>query len=215
MRLRIATGLLVLGLGLGGLLGLYLPNQSASLSHDPLVDEYVRLVSVIYARGEDLATVEAYLARLGRGEPVLMVRDVARRNGSPTAASGDLAGMLAALAPETETPPPSTPRLAAAGRGAGPTPSPRPDPSPTTPTTTPTPEYPRTSRLAAGKTEAYLRTRPSVSAPAIRIVRGNTEFLVLGVEHAQAVEGAEDRWYQVSVGNETGYIYFTLVERAP
>jgi hypothetical protein len=60
-----------------------------------------------------------------------------------------------------------------------------------------------------------LRAKASVESPAIRIVRRDTEFSVLNIEVGQAVEGAETRWYKVRVADDSGYIYYTLVERAP
>lgn len=217
MRLRVLAGLLGLGIALGGLLGLYFQDRDSTLPNDPLVDEYVRLVGVLYARGESLSVVEARLARLGYGDPAKLVRDVATRSAgssdaSANIAAGDLASVLVALAPSSDESPLSTPRVLASGRGAGPTPSPRAEQVLEVPT--PVPEFPRPGRLATGKNEATLRTRASVDSPAIRIVRRDAEFTVLGVERGQAVEGAEDRWYRVRVGEYTGYIYYTLIERA-
>lgn len=218
MRLKVLVGLLALGVALGGLLGLYLPDRLSSPPNDPLVDEYVRLVGALYARGESLPVVEARLARLGHGDPAKLVREVAGRSAgsAETSASipaSDLAGLLLALAPSPEPSPPDTPRAVASGRGADPTPSPYADLIGSAPT--PLPEFPRAGRLVIGRNEATLRTKASVDSPAIRIVRRDTEFSVLGMEVGQAVEGAEARWYRVRVGDTNGYIYFNLVEHAP
>ena len=218
MRLRVVVGLLALGVALGALLGLYLPDRLSSPPNDPLVDEYVRLVGALYARGESLPVVEARLARIGHGDPAKLVREVAGRGAGTVEtragiAAGDLAGLLLALAPSPETLPPGTPRVLASGRGAGNTPTPFADLLVGAPT--PLPEFPRAGRLASGRNEATLRSKASVDSSAIRIVRRDTEFSVLGIEVGQAVEGAEARWYRVRVGEANGYIYYTLVERVP
>ncbi|MCL4464786.1 MAG: hypothetical protein M1401_01920 [Chloroflexi bacterium] len=210
MRNRIVSGLLGLGVGLGGLLGLFLSDRMTSPPNDPLIDEYVRIVGALYARGESLSQAQARLGRLGYGEPARLVENVAAHGGQPgETPKGDLATILVALAPPSSSPAESTPRVVASGRGAGPTTTviagaaaaPR-----------PTPEFPRPGRLAAGRTEATLRTKATTDSPALRIVRQDTAFVVLALEHGQPVEGAEDRWYKVSVGDTVGYIYLVLVE---
>lgn len=68
MRFRVLAGLLGLGIGLGALLGFFLSERASSPPSDPLIDEYVRVVGTLYARGESLSKVEARIARLGYGE---------------------------------------------------------------------------------------------------------------------------------------------------
>ncbi|MHB1007022.1 MAG: SH3 domain-containing protein [Chloroflexota bacterium] len=212
--MRILFGLLGLGIGLGVLFGLNGPPPSSAQA-DPLVDEYVRLVGLLYAKGESLSTVEAWLDRVNSGDNAQLVRLVAARStdtGSTLAAHDDLSGVLLALAPSPEPMASASTRLIASGKGAGPTPTPLPEAvvlSATAPTIS---EFPKNGRVSPTKGDAALRSEPSLRAPALRLVKRGTDLVLLGVERGQVVEGAEERWYRVRQGDATGYVYFTLVE---
>jgi len=226
MRLGLIAGLLGLGIGLGTLFGLSARSSAYVAVDDPFVEEYVRLVSVLYAKGESLALAEARLDRLGYADSTEVVRAVvARRQASgettTSAQSGDLGSLLAALAPNGSGTSVGNASLAASGRGEGPTPAaggetpvartvavPTPLPPPSAST-----EYPTTGRVSATQGDASLRTEPNLSAPIIRVIPRGSEILLLGIEQGQAIEGAEDRWYKVRHGDVTGYVYFTLVEK--
>jgi hypothetical protein len=228
MRISTYVGVLVLGLSLGVLMGLYFRESDSSHPTDPLVDDYVRLVSVLYAKGESLPTVEARLNRLGTANTTALVRGVVSRSltspdATARASAGDIASLLETLAPQGDPVALAPQRMAASGRGsespvavqgaatqepspvADPTPTPEPTP---TATVTPTP-LPEEATLAR---DAFLRARPSVEAPILGVIPKGTRVHILETERGQMVEGNEDRWQIVERDGEKGYVYYTMLD---
>lgn len=229
---RIYVGILVLGLSLGALVSLFVyENSTTSSTPDPLVDEYVRLVSVLYAKGESLDVVEARLDRLGLPNTTATVRGVVSRSLASTdqstrATAGDLASLLETLAPSADAIALAPQRLIASGRGSEPTVSPNSTPqvlgveSAPTPTSEPTPSpsptrQPTATQVAGQQLvavySAFLRAEPEADAPILGVIAKDTEVEVLAVVRGQAVEGMEERWYKVEHNGTTGYVYFTML----
>jgi hypothetical protein len=210
MRLWLLGGLLGLSLSLGALFGLATSNDVAAIPSDPLVEEYVRLVGALYAKGESLSLAEARLHGITPSGDYSFVARAATGNGVAAGSeSQDLAAVLTALAPKPQPTATLPPRLAASGRGSDPTPT-RADA--TAAATEVAVDFPLSGRVSATKGDASLRTKPALNGAVLRIIPRGSEIVLLGVEQGQAVEGAEDRWYRVKHAEATGYIYFTLVE---
>lgn len=202
MRFRLLAGLLGAGLAIGALFGLSNPPTPTPVPSDSLVTECVRLVSLLYARGESLEVAKARLSALSPADGLSLVAQVAAHGGvGADSPPTDLPTVLLSLAPRAEpTSPAGAPRLVASGRGAG------------SAAQTPLPEFPIQGRISQVKGDASLRTAPTLSGAVLKIIPRGSEVTLLGVEQGQAVEGAEDRWYRVRQAESTGYIYFTLIE---
>ncbi|MHB1414603.1 MAG: SH3 domain-containing protein [Chloroflexota bacterium] len=213
MRLRVYAGLLGLGLSLGALLCIHIQNSSYTETRPPVVEEYVRLVSLLYAKGESLETVQARLDLLGYPNSAAVVQEVVHLSAdSPEEAArasvGDLSTMLIALAPEATPATTSPQRLIASGRGASETPVVAAQRPPEV--LSAAAEFPATGIVFKG--DSHLRTMPSLDSTIAAVVPQGSEVELLAVEHGQPIEGAEDRWYRVKHGDATGYLYYSLVE---
>ena len=217
--MRFLAGLLGLGISVGSLLGSYIGIRfDARLPDDPLIDEYVHVVSVLYAKGESLALAKERLARLGVEDHQALLREIARRQ-SPAdealAAAGDTEGVLRAVAARAAPPSPGLARsVIASGRGGIARPTPATGPAGATIAVLAS-NYPASGVVPLTKADAVLRAEPSLSARSIEIVPKGSEILLLAVERGEAVDGGEDRWYKAKYGEATGYVYFNLVEQLP
>ncbi len=205
MRLRVLTGLLGLGIGLGGLIGnIYYDHSAPAIAYDPLASECVRLLGALQRQGESTLAIDARLARLGLSDRAVLAYQASGRDGvgAVDLAVGD--GTLSppgSLVPEAEPAVLASQRMAASGRGSGPA------------TVGEEFTFPSAGRVAPTKGDAALRALPSLTAPVLRVVPRGSALVLLGIERGQAVEGSEDRWYRARDGDSTGFVYFNLVER--
>lgn len=213
MWARIVTGLLSLGVALGALSGLFFPSPTQLTLEPTLIDDYVRVVGELYAKGESLSTVESRLDAVAPHGAVRTLSEVAARNGIQlhSDAADDVAAVLAAIAPNADTTAAGEPRLVASGRGSAPSTTEQSE-SVTVGNLSATDAFPQAGRVSSTKGDAALRTEPALSAAVVRVIPRGSEVVLLGIERGQAVEGADDRWYHVRHADASGYVYYTLLE---
>jgi len=231
----LVAGVSLLGILLGIVVGLFAFRPAGVLSAAE-EERYYVLASKLYAQGESLDSMKAYLSAAGSRDIASTVERLASKyeqsgDGAKRAEAADLRQMAEALRTSPgvlssvgRAPTPSDVRLASqspvnpdAPLSAQPVSTPALPQAVTTPAPEPTPTTSSIRQSTTGVAQpaggggAVLREQPSTKSKAVAGIPNGEKVEILEIVQGEAIDPVEPRWYHIRFGEKTGYVYFKLI----